>query len=87
MNGEEDIQNHIGRNHRLIKNDLGNLGVTGATAADAFVIGVLGVTTRVTNHHIGDASELHVRRIKAPETAATKHKFSHGSSLGWLHEL
>jgi hypothetical protein len=71
VNGEENVEHHIGRNHGLIEDNASHLGVASGTRAHSLVARILDVAAHVANLNIDDSFELHVGAIETPKAAAT----------------
>jgi len=70
VDGEEDIEEILKRDHLPIKRDLNSLGVPGVAIADLAVARVDHTAAGVAGFDMLDALELIVDRFQAPEAAA-----------------
>jgi hypothetical protein len=86
MNCEVKIKNYFRADDGFIEDNLGNLSMSSFLTAHLFIGWVTGVSTCITTFNIDDSLELGEGRVKAPETATGKYKFSHVSSLGLIRE-
>ena len=71
MNGEENVEHHVGRNYGLIEVNSGDFGMAGSTITNRLVTGVVDVSTHVAHLYIDDSLELHVGAVETPEATAT----------------
>jgi hypothetical protein len=63
VQGEENVEDHVGRNDRFIEVDARDFCVTGISVTDGLIARVIDVSTHVTNFDVGYSHELHVRAI------------------------
>ncbi|KAI3473737.1 hypothetical protein Pfo_031621, partial [Paulownia fortunei] len=74
---EEDVEDDVGGDDRLVEGHRDRLGVTGRTGADRFVRRVLDHAAGVARHHVLHTLQRAVHRVEAPESITCEHERRH----------
>ena len=69
--------------HGRVEGDADHLGMAGAAGADLLVGRVRGAAAGIARQHVGDAVEVAVDRLQAPEAAAAEHGRLKNRGGGW----